>query len=187
MPLSHNGSAPALRAGPLRASRFDSWRGRFDSLNRRRRVNNHLIVCFEQKVYKLNNLLLFMRKRLKIIIIFLILFIAIISIFIIKNYTSRIRYLEDFEESSYSLPIKTERGAINFFLQNDDVKNELINEGRWWVKANRFDPKNYDGIWIVALGNGSGECFSPYQCYMRFSNNGTIEIPLSCSEGWNCK
>lgn len=30
MPAWDNGTPPALRAGLARASRFDSWRGRFD-------------------------------------------------------------------------------------------------------------------------------------------------------------
>lgn len=96
-------------------------------------------------------------------------------------------YVEGLGRASYGLPIRTEREAREFFLDQADVQKEIAGAGRWWVRASRFDPRNLGDVWLVMLGNGTGECGSPHQCYMHVHDNGTVRVPLTCSDGWNCK
>ena len=131
-----------------------------------------------------------MRKKFVLTSIIIVVIIAIlIIVFILRNdaNVSGIMYLEDYKQSSYDLPIQTEKEAIDFFLNQADVKKEIAETGKWWTKVSRFDSQNFDNVWLIILGNGDGECRSPYQCYMHIYDNGTIKTPLKCSDGWNCK
>ena len=98
-----------------------------------------------------------------------------------------IKYLKNYQPTAVNLPISNPNEAISFFLQLDEVKQEISKEGKWWVKASLYDQANYKDVWIVILGSGEGECGSPYQCQMHFYSNGTIFTPISCSNDWTCK
>lgn len=138
------------------------------------------------RIYKL-----LMNKKLLIIsllfIVSIFIVLIVIYVFQINNSTPRITYLQNIKVSSYNVPIQSQKDAINFFLNQEDVIKEINKEGMWWVKASRFDPQNFNNIWLIILGNGKGECASSYQCYMHIYDNGTIKSPLKCSDGWNCK
>lgn len=131
-----------------------------------------------------------MAKKSVLISFIIVAIIAIlIAVFVLRNdaNVSGITYLEDLKQSSYDLPIRTEKDAANFFLEQEDVKKEVVKTGKWWIKVSRFDPQNFDNVWLFVLGNGDGECGSSYQCFMHIYDNGIVKTPLKCSDGWNCK
>ena len=85
------------------------------------------------------------------------------------------------------MPIKNPDEAISFSLSMENVRKEIGREGRWWIKAEAYDPANFKDVWLVVLGNGNGECGSPHQCHIHIRRDGTIMWPFKCSDGWNCK
>ncbi len=121
------------------------------------------------------------------------LFCLLISLSLISSVSNniyaadRVFYINTIKIKKVILPLRNQKDAINFALNTEAIAKEISETGKWWISAERFDPVNFENEWVIVIGNGNGECNSPYQCFMRFKSDGTITSHLKCSSGWNCQ